>query len=47
MLSDNFLVTNDFYGGQLGLIGELKRGRWSVDLTTKVALGTNPRRQRR
>ncbi|HEY1378809.1 MAG TPA: BBP7 family outer membrane beta-barrel protein, partial [Gemmataceae bacterium] len=41
MLSDNFLVTNDFYGGQLGLMGELKRGRWSLDLISKVALGTS------
>lgn len=40
MLFDTFRTTNDFYGGQLGLMGELRRGRWSLDLTTKVALGT-------
>jgi hypothetical protein len=40
VLTDNFSVTNNFYGGQVGLIGELKRGCWSLDTTAKVALGT-------
>jgi hypothetical protein len=39
-LVDNFKVTNDFYGGQLGLIGSICRGPWSLELTTKVALGS-------
>jgi Putative beta barrel porin-7 (BBP7) len=40
VLQDNFEVKNNFYGGQLGLVGELQRGRWSIDWFTKVALGT-------
>jgi hypothetical protein len=39
-LTDQFKVTNDFYGGQLGLIGEWKRGPWCLEMTTKVALGS-------
>jgi hypothetical protein len=39
-LMDQFATNNDFYGGQLGLIGELHRGCWSLDVTTKVALGS-------
>jgi hypothetical protein len=39
-LMDHFETTNDFYGGQLGLMGEIHRGPWSLDLMTKVALGT-------
>ncbi len=38
---DHFKTTNDFYGGQLGLAGQIRRGPWTLDLTTKVALGTN------
>jgi hypothetical protein len=38
-LQDNFSVKNQFYGGQLGLVGELHCGRWSFDWFTKVALG--------
>ncbi|MFO0807333.1 MAG: BBP7 family outer membrane beta-barrel protein [Gemmataceae bacterium] len=41
MLNDSFLVRNDFYGGQLGLAGQIRRGRWTLDGVTKVALGTN------
>jgi hypothetical protein len=40
MIQDNFAVKNEFYGGQLGLNSEWRRGRWSVNLLTKVALGT-------
>ena len=39
-LTDQFTTKNDFYGGQLGLLGEIHRGPWSLDVTTKVALGT-------
>lgn len=38
-LMDRFATANNFYGGQVGLIGELKRGPWSLDTTVKVALG--------
>jgi hypothetical protein len=40
MITDNFSVQNDFYGGQLGANWELRRGRWSLNLLTKVALGS-------
>lgn len=38
-VNDNFTTTNNFYGGQVGLDWELRRGRWSLDLLGKVALG--------
>ncbi len=41
---DRFATTNNFYGGQLGTRMEWSWGRWSVDLTTKVALGTTQER---
>lgn len=37
---DRFETTNNFYGGQLGTRLEWTWHRWSVDLTTKVSLGT-------
>jgi hypothetical protein len=40
MLFDNFKTTNDFYGAQIGLMGEVRRGCWFLDVTAKVALGT-------
>jgi len=39
MILDNFKVNNDFYGGQVGLTGELRRGPWSINTIMKVALG--------
>jgi hypothetical protein len=39
VLQDNFEVSNDFYGGQVGLVGEFRNGPWSIDWFTKVALG--------
>src|SRR5262249_28064461 len=38
-LTDSFGANNNFYGGQIGTIIELKRGPWSLDLKAKVALG--------
>jgi hypothetical protein len=44
LLNDRFATRNRFYGGQLGVSGEYRRGAWSVDGTLKVALGgTNQR----
>jgi hypothetical protein len=37
---DRFETTNNFYGGQLGTQLEWTWGRWSVDLITKLSLGT-------
>jgi hypothetical protein len=39
--SDIFRTRNQFYGGQLGLRGELTRGSFVVGTTAKVALGSN------
>jgi hypothetical protein len=39
LVSDRFDTRNQFYGGEIGLKSELRRGRWTFDLTTKVALG--------
>lgn len=37
---DSFRTTNQFYGGTIGLAGEMRRGRWFSNLTGKVSLGT-------
>ncbi len=37
--SDNFLTRNNFNGGQLGLVSEYYRGRWTLELRGKIALG--------
>jgi hypothetical protein len=39
MLTDSFTTHNNFYGGQLGLDLEWRRGRWSLHLMDKIALG--------
>jgi hypothetical protein len=39
IIMDSFATRNDFYGGQIGLSGELQRGRWSLNTQVKVALG--------
>jgi hypothetical protein len=41
VVSDRFNTRNRFYGGQVGLDTELRRGRWFLDLKGKVALGSN------
>jgi hypothetical protein len=38
-ITDSFGTKNSFYGSQVGLTGELRRGRWFVNGTGKVALG--------
>ena len=38
-VDDAFETRNHFYGGQLGTRVEFTRGRWSVDMLGKVALG--------
>jgi hypothetical protein len=37
---DKFETTNDFYGGQIGLTGEWRCGRWYWQGAAKVAFGT-------
>lgn len=38
-ISDFFGASNQFFGGELGVATQSRRGRWSVDLQCKVALG--------
>jgi hypothetical protein len=40
LLVDRFSTENRFYGGQVGLAGETRWGRWFMNGTAKVALGT-------
>jgi hypothetical protein len=41
LVQDDFGTRNHFYGGQLGTREEFHRGRWSLDVLTKVALGVS------
>lgn len=38
-ISDRFDTRNNFYGGQVGMRGEVRRGRMFVEVQSKVALG--------
>jgi hypothetical protein len=38
-IHDNFTAKNEFYGSEIGLRTEIYRGRWSLGILTKVALG--------
>ncbi len=40
-IEDSFRATNEFHGGELGIITKACRGRWSLELLTKMALGNN------
>ncbi len=40
IINDRFRTENNFYGGQVGLTGEVRRGRWFVDGRATVAFGT-------
>jgi hypothetical protein len=40
IINDQFRAVNNFHGGQFGLAGEVRRGRWYVDGRATVALGT-------
>jgi hypothetical protein len=37
---DQFRADNSFHGAQVGLAGEIRRGRWSVDGRASIALGS-------
>jgi hypothetical protein len=41
---DRFATRNRFYGGQVGVDSEWRRGPWSVDLRAKLALGGTDQR---
>lgn len=36
---DRFATRNRFYGGQIGAVAEFLRGRWSLEISTKAAIG--------
>ncbi len=38
-VQDRFATGNQFYGGQLGLAGEVRNGAWSLDMTAKLGVG--------
>ena len=40
LVNEGFDTTNNFHGGELGLIGEVQRGRWFLRARGKLALGT-------
>jgi hypothetical protein len=40
IVSDRFATRNEFYGGQVGARCQYTWGRWSVDVLSKIALGT-------
>lgn len=40
-VTDNFITHNEFHGGEIGFSTELRRGRWSVNLLGKMAVGNN------
>jgi hypothetical protein len=37
--TDNFMTRNRFYGGQLGLAGEIRRGNWTFGVDAKLGIG--------
>jgi hypothetical protein len=39
IVADHFGTRDQFYGGQLGAVAEFRRGKWFLDLKTKVAIG--------
>jgi hypothetical protein len=41
LVADGFNTRNRFYGGQVGLDAEVRRGHWFLDVKTKIALGSN------
>lgn len=41
MIADQFDAHNEFHGGQVGLLADLHRGMFFVEMTGKAALGTN------
>lgn len=40
IVNDSFRAENNFYGGQIGLTGEVRRGRWFVNGRGSIAFGT-------
>lgn len=36
---DNFSARNEFFGSEIGLRNQIYRGRWSLEILTKIAIG--------
>jgi hypothetical protein len=43
-ITDTFRTNNEFHGAEIGLSGELRRGRWGLNILTKMALGSTRQR---
>lgn len=43
-ITDSFDTENRFHGGEIGLLFEVQRRRWSLELITKIALGTTQKK---
>ncbi|MBN2474392.1 MAG: BBP7 family outer membrane beta-barrel protein [Pirellulales bacterium] len=43
VVDDTFRATNEFSGGEFGLIAQFQRGRWTMNLQGKMGLGSNRR----
>jgi hypothetical protein len=41
LVHDNFAAKNEFYGCEIGLKSTLYRGRWSLGVTPRIAMGAN------
>lgn len=41
LIQDTFLARNEFHGGEIGLATQFARGRWTLGLSTRVAIGNN------
>jgi hypothetical protein len=39
-VTDQFRTENQFHGGQVGLVGTVERGRWSLEARSSIAFGT-------
>lgn len=40
VITDRFRTDNRFHGGQIGAVGTINRGRWSLDARGSIAFGT-------
>jgi hypothetical protein len=40
-LHDSFHTTNEFHGGEVGVVANFNRGRWSLELLGKLGIGNN------
>jgi hypothetical protein len=40
-VQDSFRANNEFHGGEVGLAVQTNRGRWSLGMSSKVAIGNN------